>query len=144
MVINSIRILSDFCARVPTTKRNWPPPFAPWWEFTAIIGSLCYNPDLSHFVPLYASPNAQKHIHSRTRVKQKKIKPITALFVSDTVRQEHFFYNVSYLQRDEDEEGEEERMLEAEFHIFKLKPRPTRSAEPIPPHQLQVEYMCTH
>ena len=63
---------------------------------------------------------------------------------SDTVRQEHFFYNVSYLQRDEDEEGEEERILEAEFHIFKLKPRPARSAEPIPPHQLQVQSTSTH
>ena len=61
----------------------------------------------------------------------------------DTVRQEHFFYNVSHLDAGAEGEGEgeggnQERMLEAEFHIFKMKPRPSRSAEPRPPHHLQV------
>ncbi|XP_076458095.1 bone morphogenetic protein 2-like isoform X2 [Babylonia areolata] len=54
----------------------------------------------------------------------------------DTVRQQHFHYNVTRLQP---QDSEEERMLEAEFHIFKMKPRPTRSAQAPPPHHLQLK-----
>ncbi|XP_076451708.1 bone morphogenetic protein 2-like [Babylonia areolata] len=55
----------------------------------------------------------------------------------DTVHQEHFYYNVSHLGADGASEGE--RVLEAEFHIFKMKPRPARSAQPLPPHHLLLK-----
>ncbi|KAL8558421.1 hypothetical protein ACOMHN_064768 [Nucella lapillus] len=55
----------------------------------------------------------------------------------DAVHQEHYFYNLSHLAHDG---AERERVLEAEFHVFKMKPRPARSAdEPLPPHHLQLK-----
>lgn len=53
----------------------------------------------------------------------------------DPVHQLHFFYNVTHLAHDG---AEQERMLEAEFHLFKMKPRPSRSAEAPPPHHMQL------
>ena len=52
-----------------------------------------------------------------------------------TIHEEYFFYNVSHLK---DGVVSEERLLEAEFHIFKLKPRPSKSVEGHLPHHLQV------
>ncbi|GFS01424.1 bone morphogenetic protein 7-like [Elysia marginata] len=44
----------------------------------------------------------------------------------------HFHYNVSYLEA-------EERILQAEFRIFKMKPGPSRRGDQRPPHVLMVK-----
>ncbi|XP_069123479.1 bone morphogenetic protein 7-like [Argopecten irradians] len=47
-------------------------------------------------------------------------------------QQMHFYYNVSYL-------SEGEKLLAAEFHIFKLNPRPSSEGEQMPPHVIEIK-----
>ncbi|XP_046361660.1 bone morphogenetic protein 2-like [Haliotis rufescens] len=50
----------------------------------------------------------------------------------DSVHRMHFHYNVSQY-------GEEGSLLEAEFHIFKMKPRPSEEAEMKPTHLIEMK-----
>lgn len=45
----------------------------------------------------------------------------------------HFHYNISYL-------SEREKILAAEFHVFKMRPAPPKFKESKPPYVIEVIY----
>nr|QKV26404.1 ADMP [Lottia goshimai] len=49
----------------------------------------------------------------------------------DSIHRMHFHYNVSHL-------SEEEKILHAEFRVFKMRPKPASSREASPPHVIQM------
>ena len=49
----------------------------------------------------------------------------------DSIHRMHFLYNISYLEQDE-------KILQAEFHLFKMRPAPSKAGEPRPPHTILV------
>lgn len=49
----------------------------------------------------------------------------------------HFHYNISYL-------SEREKILAAEFHVFKMRPAPPKFKESKPPYVIEVIYNCPH
>lgn len=46
----------------------------------------------------------------------------------------HFYYNISYL-------SEREKILAAEFHVFKMRPAPPTSKETKPPYVIEVIFI---
>ncbi|ESP04061.1 hypothetical protein LOTGIDRAFT_110168 [Lottia gigantea] len=49
----------------------------------------------------------------------------------DSIHRMHFHYNVSHL-------SEQEKILHAEFRVFKMRPKPASSREASPPHVIQM------
>lgn len=49
----------------------------------------------------------------------------------------HFHYNISYL-------SEREKILAAEFHVFKMRPSPPKFKESKPPYVIEVTFYPFH